>query len=590
MSEEEVLRMIAKLRDDVTSPLSRVEKSMRGFGKRGNETSKHLTEGFRSVHEQLRKVTDVAKAGVAPAIDAVGISSLSAVGAVAALTAGLRNFVDQGTDVAAFGRKVQLTTSTIRGLEGVADKFEVDPNTIRQGLQTFTDAMYDVRHHVGDLYNHLKGQRFTDSQILAGLPQSVEGNEKALKDFFEILEDVKKRWGEATARRFSKEAFGNDAFVDLLRNGNAGLAEAVKQTLALRGAMDTDAAESWVRNWSDFKATIEGVRNEIGNDLLPDLTALAKEGEQFFAENKAEIGREITGTLREMGDAMRDVNSGVQAIGGWKIVFEGLIALKLLGLAGNIGKVAKAMGMLVGLGSPPGWVLAMLGITGLAATLDQQSGLPGAAGAYDPMLSGSNLDMLGGLHLGRQRFAARLNRSHLPASAAAIIKGLRDRGLDAEHAAIMGGNIEQESDFDPTKPNYAEGGIGLIQWRLERREALQHLARLRHKAETDAATQLDYLMMELKDTPDGRAFLAARSPADMNSALHGFIRYGDASEGQRLAYGQALMPMAQKVTGSASIDVNVSAPKGTSVKADADGLFDTVQVNRGLAMDGGSAW
>jgi Phage tail lysozyme len=189
---------------------------------------------------------------------------------------------------------------------------------------------------------------------------------------------------------------------------------------------------------------------------------------------------------------------------------------------------------------------------------------------------------------------------------AAIIQGLRDRGLDATHAAILGGNIERESGFDPSKPNIAEGGIGLIQWRLERRAALQRLARLRHKSETDAGTQLDFMMSELKDTPEGRAFLAAHDPESMNRALHAHIRYGDNSEGLRLAYGKSLLPLAEKsqpgsllaaatkagmtgggattVTGSATLKVDVNAPQGTSVKADADGLFDRVQVNRGLAM------
>ena len=38
------------------------------------------------------------------------------------------------------------------------------------------------------------------------------------------------------------------------------------------------------------------------------------------------------------------------------------------------------------------------------------------------------------------------------------------------------------------------------------------------------------------------------------------------------------------VTGSASLSVDVKAPPGTKVRADADGLFDRVEVNRGLSM------
>ena len=597
MSEHEVLRMVARLREDVSGPLKRIELGLRGVGRRGATESKALREGFNKVHDEFKKVSEVAKTGVAPAFEAIGLSSLTAVGAIAALTAGLKNFADQGADVAAFGRRVQLTTNTIRGPEGVAEKFEVDPGAVRQGLQSFTDQMYLIRRRRGELYAHLLAQRHDIATELAATPETVEGNEQALKTFLKLIDDIKKpgSHGEPTARMFAKEVFGTDAFVDLLREGNAGLEERIKLFLRLSGAMDTAAGQRWIENWSDFKATIEGVRNVVGNDLLPELTAAAKQAETFFAENKVEIGHDITQSLHTMATAMREVNTGVQAIGGWKQIFEALIALKLVALATRIAGVASAVGALSVAGSPPAWMLALLGVaaTGSAYVGGQAQGYfgnrdigvgPGSEGVWDPSFLRKPT--------GRGRFSDYLRTGGIPSGAAAVLAGLRARGLDAEHAAILAGNIEQESGFDPTKPNIAEGGIGLIQWRLERRAALQRLARLRHKSETDLNTQLDFLFSEFKSTPAGQAFLAAHGAEAENSALHGFILYGDNSEAQRLAYGRQLLPMAtaaggsQTVTGNATLKVDVNAPRGTSVKAAADGLFDTVEVNRGLAMEG----
>jgi hypothetical protein len=42
--------------------------------------------------------------------------------------------------------------------------------------------------------------------------------------------------------------------------------------------------------------------------------------------------------------------------------------------------------------------------------------------------------------------------------------------------------------------------------------------------------------------------------------------------------------MTHKVEGSGKIDVNVAAPKGTSVKASSGGMFNTVKVNRQSSM------
>ena len=586
MSQDEALRMVAAVRDQATGPLRKVRAALRDLNKSGSADAKQLREHFRSIHEQLGKVAEVARTGVSPALDAIGLSSLSAVGAMAALVAGLKKFADQGADVSAFGRKVQLTTDTIRGLEGAAGEFHVDPTGVRSSLQGFAEAMFLIRRHQG-AYRKLLAQDPGLGAQLATTPETVEGNERALRVFLNALEANKRAHGEPNARAWAKEVVGGDEFVDMLQKDVAGLDEATAAYLRLAGAQNAAAGKEWEKNWTRFSAAVDGVRNEIGNALLPDMTALAIQAKDFLAEHKVEIARDIVTALRDMGAALSGINSGVQAIGGWKIVFEGLIALKLLSLATNIGKVAASLGLLSSLGSPPAWVLGILAATGLAATLDQQRGLPGAAGAYDTMLSTSNPDMLGGRFLGHQHLARILGRSRTPASAAAIIQGLRDRGLDPMHAAIMGGNIQQESNFDPTKPNYAEGGIGLIQWRLERRAALKHLAGLRHKAETDAATQLDFLMQELSSTPAGRDFLAAQSPDAMNKSLHHFIRYGDDSEAARLQYGRELLGTVNgTVTGSASLDVNVTAPKGTSVKAGADGLFNRVTVNRGHVTSG----
>jgi hypothetical protein len=621
MSEEKVLRMIAEARDKASGPMRKVENALRGVGRAGKEESKALRDNLRLVHDQFKKVADVGKTAVSPAIDAIGVSSLTAVGAVAALVGGLKNFVDQGTDVAAFGRKVMLTTNTIRGLEGVADKFHVDPSEIRQGEKAFVDAMFEIRRHHGATFAALNAKDLNLAQQLAATPETVAGNEQALKSVLKMLEQVKRVHGAPDARMWSREIFGNEAFVDLLRDGNAGLDQLVKTYLRLAGAQNDAAGQAWINNWSDFKATIEGVRNEVGNDLLPDITKLAVQVKEFFAANRVEIGRDIADTFRQIGTALREVNSGVQAIGGWKPVFEGLIALKLVGLAANVTKVALALGRLAHIGTPAAWILRLLGLSvgtvagatgSLAAAVLLSSTAPaGESDAAEKARRDADMAANGGARTGGRTSSGVMYPSFDAAvggfgkRAADIIQGLRDRGLDPEHAAILGGNIERESGFDPTKPNVAEGGIGLIQWRLERRAALQALAAKRHTLETDAGTQLDFLMQEIQSTPQGRAFIASRSPEDMNRALHGFIRYGDASENTRLAYGRSLLPLAEKtqpgsllaaagragmggaagtVTGSATLDVTVAAPRGTTVKASADGLFDRVKVDRGAVM------
>lgn len=125
---------------------------------------------------------------------------------------------------------------------------------------------------------------------------------------------------------------------------------------------------------------------------------------------------------------------------------------------------------------------------------------------------------------------------------AAVYQGLISRGLNPAQAAALTGNIKQESNFDPTRPNPGEGGIGLIQWRLGRRDQLNHFAAATGRSPTDLNTQLDFLMHEMKgpEAESAKDFLNATDVASANQALKPFIRYGDDSEGARLAYAQQI--------------------------------------------------
>jgi hypothetical protein len=55
------------------------------------------------------------------------------------------------------------------------------------------------------------------------------------------------------------------------------------------------------------------------------------------------------------------------------------------------------------------------------------------------------------------------------------------------------------------------------------------------------------------------------------------------STGARAAQDKPLGPQAQ-ISGKATIDVNVKAPRSTQVKAKADGVFDEVKMNKTTQM------
>lgn len=150
--------------------------------------------------------------------------------------------------------------------------------------------------------------------------------------------------------------------------------------------------------------------------------------------------------------------------------------------------------------------------------------------------------------------------------ASTIYQGLIQRGFNPAQAAALTGNIQQESNFSTGAWNPGEAAQGLIQWREDRRANLNAFAAAQGKSVGDIGTQLDFIKHEMGGAEAGssRAFLAATDVASANHALHQYIRYGDNTEGTRLANAQAVasgnFPAGR---GSSSGNAGATAPAQT---------------------------
>lgn len=132
----------------------------------------------------------------------------------------------------------------------------------------------------------------------------------------------------------------------------------------------------------------------------------------------------------------------------------------------------------------------------------------------------------------------------IQASAGPIFQGLQQRGLDPMHAAVLAGNWKQESEFNPKAWNPKEGAGGMDQWRGPRLQALQQYAAKTGRNWQDPNVQMDFTtQVEGKGSEAGPwgQFIAAKDPAAANAALKNYIRYGDNSQGTRLANAQAIL-------------------------------------------------
>lgn len=124
-----------------------------------------------------------------------------------------------------------------------------------------------------------------------------------------------------------------------------------------------------------------------------------------------------------------------------------------------------------------------------------------------------------------------------------VYQGFIDRGYAPVQAAVLAGNILQESGGNPAAVNEKEGANGFLQWRQDRLTGLQGFAKARGTDPADPNTQMDFIGSELagSEKKSAPAFFNAPDLESANAALKGYIRYGDNSQGVRLANAKGLL-------------------------------------------------
>lgn len=131
----------------------------------------------------------------------------------------------------------------------------------------------------------------------------------------------------------------------------------------------------------------------------------------------------------------------------------------------------------------------------------------------------------------------------------AIYKFLKAKGLTAPQIAGIMGNLQVESGFNPQAYNAGEGAIGIAQWELGRRQALQAYAAAHGGKETDLNIQLNYLWTELTQSY-GSAYLQLRgaTTAEQAATIWDSQYEGSAgtTRGQRISAAQSWL---SKITG-----------------------------------------
>lgn len=111
-------------------------------------------------------------------------------------------------------------------------------------------------------------------------------------------------------------------------------------------------------------------------------------------------------------------------------------------------------------------------------------------------------------------------------------------GLTPAQASGILGNMQTESAFNTAAYNPGEGAVGLIQWRGDRRVALESFANEQGKPVTDWKVQVDFMMHELQGSESGAwaKIQQATTPSEVAAAFDKYYeRSSGHARGERMA-------------------------------------------------------
>ena len=274
---------------------------------------KSAASGAASV---LGSVGSIAK-GLVKGI-AGGVASLA--GLQGGIIAAGSQFVNSTAEMYRFAKSVGVTTEQLQELRYAAKSVGVDAETLDKGVSELDKRMGQLRGGSGSLDAFLK-------KVSPALLKQVKGAKSTAEAFELITQAMSQLPDSARKVALADAAFGGagESLVRLGSMGKQGLADAAKQARAFGIVSDATAQQADVtaKSFTDFKASIGGIANELGASLVPMITPLINGLRDWIAANKQVIGARIQAVIAGIASAARSVNlskivDGLKAI--WNAV------------------------------------------------------------------------------------------------------------------------------------------------------------------------------------------------------------------------------------------------------------------------------
>ena len=254
-------------------------------------------------------------------------------------------------NIGRLGNDFDMSAKKVRAWQMALETVGGTSSGMSQSLARASQTISFLKTGVGD------SSQYVGMQTMAGvagmnLPGKFSDPAQVLLAQSKMIQRIAQQRGMAVAFQQANHWLGMDqATFDLLKKGPKYVQQLVKsqEPLAESQARLSDRAQRLQRKLVTLKGTLESTGVTILTDLMPIFDRLVGKFQDFakwLDQHKTQINQWMDSATKSTERFATQADKVAQALGGWKTVIEGLMALKIASLITKLTGLSGALGAL----------------------------------------------------------------------------------------------------------------------------------------------------------------------------------------------------------------------------------------------------
>lgn len=197
--QDDTTRIIVEVVDKFSKPLNDLKKQFEGVGR--DTSARKARDMFEGLRDSVATVGNSVRNVLAPALSAMGVSTLSAGGAIAAMAVAIRDFSKATNELSFLSRQTGLSVDKMREMESVGKRVGVSSEQMRGSLSNLARTAQEFRAGTGSAWNKVFQEGDANTKAFAQSLRHAGNNAEFLEGVFRGMDNMprvvdKERWLE----------------------------------------------------------------------------------------------------------------------------------------------------------------------------------------------------------------------------------------------------------------------------------------------------------------------------------------------------------------------------------------------------------